>query len=206
MKKILLILLVLFMFVGCQNKEIIEDRTDEKANSEESGSNACGLETCDEEDKASYLIANNQISLSDAAFKIENKETFVLYMYFDACPWCKELGPIVSDYLKDKEDLLNMTYALNVRPDGTKENDLRYKDDNGNFNYPEFETIYNFIYDYLDEDKVTYVPILLFVKDGELVYFHTGTVDGHDATERTLTDEEKESIVDFLAEYYSIFS
>lgn len=200
MKKLLLILLMLFMFTACTNKQ------DEVTTSEDTGSSACGIETCEEEDKATYKIAENQISLSEVVTKLENKESFVLYMYFDACPWCKELGPIVSDYLSDKDDLFNMTYALNVRADGTKENDLRYKDDEGNFNYPEFETIYNLIKDQLDEDDTVYVPTLIFVKDGELIYYHTGTVEGHDATERTLTDDEKQEIIDELAVYYSIFN
>ena len=200
MKKLLLILLILFMFTGCQNKEDVQDT------SSEDSSSACGIESCEEDDKATYLIAQNQISVSEVVTKLENKDSFILYMYFDACPWCKELGPIVSDYLKDNEELLNMTYALNVRPDGTKENDLRYKDDDGGYNEPEFETIYNFIYDQLDEDGIVYVPTLVFVKDGELVYFHTGTVEGHDATKRTLTDDEKQEIADKLAVYYSIYN
>ena len=187
------------MFTGCSNKQ------EEETTSEDSSS-ACGIESCEEDDKASYLIAQNQISVAEVVSKLENKESFVLYMYFDACPWCKELGPIVSDYLKDDEELLNMTYALNVRPDGTKENDLRYKGDDGNFNNPEFETIYNLIKDQLDEDGTVYVPTLIFIKDGELVYYHTGTVEGHDATERTLTDDEKQEIVDELAVYYSIYN
>ncbi len=198
MKKILLILLLLIAFTGCQSKETTEPTKSE--------SSACGIETCDEDEKATYLIADNQISVSEVVSKLDNKETFVLYMYFDACPWCKELGPIVSDYLKDKEELLNLTYALNVRPDGVKENDLRYKDDDGNYNEPLFETIYNFIYDQLDEDKVVYVPTLLFIKDGQLVYYHSGTVEGHDATERTLTDDEKQTIINMLEEYYSLFA
>ena len=200
MKKLLLILLILFMFTACSSKQ------DETVSTEDSGSSACGIETCEDEDKATYLIAQNQISVSEVVTKLENNESFILYMYFDACPWCKELGPIVSDYLKDNEELLNMTYALNVRPDGTKENDLRYKDDEGNYNEPEFEAIYNFIYDQLDEDGIVYVPTLVFVKDGELVYFHTGTVEGHDATKRTLTDDEKQEIIDELAVYYSIYN
>ncbi len=200
MKKLLLILLALFMFTACSSKQ------EEVTTTEDSGSSACGIETCEEDDKATYKIAENQISVSEVVTKLENKESFVLYMYFDTCPWCKELGPIVSDYLSDKDDLFNITYALNVRPDGTKENDLRYKDDDGNYNEPEFETIYNFIKDQLDEDGTVYVPTLVFVKDGELVYFHTGTVEGHDATERTLTDDEKQEIIDELALYYSIYN
>ncbi len=203
MKKILSVLLVLFMFTACSNKAQEEPAATEETSDEAS---ACGIESCEEEEKASYKIAENQISIQDAVTKLENKETFVLYMYFDACPWCKELGPIVSDYLSDKDDLLELTYALNVRPDGTKEGDLRHTDDDGNYNEPLFETIYNFVFDQLDEDGIIYVPALLFVKDGELVYYHSGTVEGHDATERTLTDEEKQTIINELAEYYSIYN
>ncbi len=198
MKKFLLILLSLLMLFGCSS-----NNQEETSDSEDSS--ACGIDTCDDDDKAAYLVAQNQISTSDALSKFENKEDFVLYFYFDACPWCKELGPLLSDYLEEKSDLLNMTYAINVRSDGNKENDIRYKNDDGEYNDSNFEEIYNLVARYLDDDGTFYVPTLIFVKDGEVKYFHTGTVDGHDATEREMTDDEKSSLTKELAEYYSLY-
>ena len=186
------------MLFGCSS-----NNQEETSDSEDSS--ACGIDTCDDDDKATYLVAQNQISTSDALSKFENKEDFVLYFYFDACPWCKELGPLLSDYLEEKSDLLNMTYAINVRPDGNKENDIRYKNDDGEYNDSNFVEIYNLVARYLDDDGTFYVPTLIFVKDGEVKYFHTGTVDGHDATEREMTDDEKSSLTKELAEYYSLY-
>ena len=157
---------------GCNDNTVNED--DDKIDN-----NACSLDSDCDVETVDYLIAKNQITLEDLYKKIDNKEDFVLYMYFDKCPWCKELGPVVSDYVKDNEDLLNMTYAFNVRPDGERDHDYRYTNDDGEFNYPEFERLYDYIYDFLDEDKKVYVPTLVFVKNGEIAYFHVGTVDSH---------------------------
>lgn len=172
---------------------------------EQVDNNACGLDSCDYSETSDYLIAQNQITLDEILTKIDNSDSFVLYLYFNECPWCKELGPIVSDYLKDKEELLNMTYAFNVRPNGDRDKDYRYKDSDGNFNYPDFEKLYDYMYDYLDDDKTVYAPTLIFIKDGEIVNFHVGTVEGHDATKRQMNDEEIKALEETIKEYYSIY-
>lgn len=198
MKKILLVILLVLCMTGCNDNTVNED--DDKTSN-----NACSLDSDCDVDTVDYLIAKNQITLEDLYKKIDNKESFVLYMYFDKCPWCKELGPVVSDYVKDDEDLLNMTYSFNVRPDGERDHDYRYTNDDGEFNYPEFKELYDYIYDFLDEDKKVYVPTLMFVKNGEIVYYHVGTVDSHDANERTMTDEEMTELEGYIKEYYSIY-
>lgn len=192
MKKIFVLIIMTIILVGCTQNNKVE-------------SNACGLDSCDDDETVDYSITKNQITLDEILEKIKDEDSFVLYMYFDACPWCKELGPLVSDIIKNDDDLLNMTYALNVRPDGVKENDLRYKNDNGEYNYPEFKELYDYMYSFLDDDKVVYVPTLLFIRNGELVYFHEGTVDSHDAKERKMTDDEKESLERIIRKYYSIY-
>ena len=198
MKKILLVILLALCMTGCNDNTVNEDDNN-------TGNNACSLDSDCDAETADYLIAKNQITLEDLYKKIDNKESFVLYMYFDKCPWCKELGPVVSDYVKDNEKLLNMTYSFNVRPDGERDHDYRYTNDDGEFNYPEFKELYDYIYDFLDEDKKAYVPTLMFVKNGEIVYYHVGTVDSHDASERTMTDEEMTELEGYIKEYYSIY-
>lgn len=43
-----------------------------------------------------------------------------------------------------------------------------------------------------DEGVLTlYVPLVLVVKNGEVIDGHESTLDGHDATEREMTDDEK---------------
>ena len=200
MKKVFLVLILLFSLTAC--KQDVEDNNDNTSG----GNNACSLDSdCGDGTSADYLIAKNQITVADALTKFKNKESFVLYMYFDKCPWCKELGPVVSDVVEDEKKLLNITYALNVRPDGERDHDYRYKNDAGEYNNPDFEDLYNYLYDFLDDDKKVYVPALVFVRNGEIVYYHVGTIDGHDAKERTMTEEEIDELEDYIEEYYSIY-
>ena len=194
MKKILILFITFFVFSACSiNKK------------EDAGEVACGIESCDEEEVSSYSLLDNKIEVKDALLKFENGDVVVLYFFFDACPWCKELGPLLSNYLSDKDKLSFITYAINVRPDGIKENDFRYKNEDGEYNNANFEEIYDLVYEYLDDDRIFYVPTLLFIKDGKIVYYHTGTVEGHDAKERELTDDEKATLLEMFEEYYMIY-
>ena len=194
MKKILILFITFFVFSDCSiNKK------------DDQGEVACGIEDCDEEETSSYSLLDNKIDIKDALLKIENGDDVVLYFYFDACPWCKELGPLLSNYLSDKDKLSFITYAINVRPDGIKENDFRYKNEDGEYNNVDFEEIYDLVYEYLDDDRIFYVPTLLFIKDGKIVYYHTGTVEGHDAKERELANDEKATLLEMFEEYYMIY-
>ena len=60
------------------------------------------------------------------------------------------------------------------------------------------EQIQPYIQDYMsnnDEGVLTlYVPLVLVVKDGKVIDGHEGTLDSHDATERKMTDDEKEEL------------
>lgn len=55
-----------------------------------------------------------------------------------------------------------------------------------------------YIQDYMsnnDEGVLTlYVPLVLVVKDGKVVDGHEGTLESHDATERKMTNDEKEQL------------
>lgn len=46
-----------------------------------------------------------------------------------------------------------------------------------------------------DEGVLTlYVPLVLVVKDGKVIDGHEGTLESHDATERKMTNDEKEQL------------
>ena len=46
-----------------------------------------------------------------------------------------------------------------------------------------------------DEGILTlYVPLVLVIKKGKVIDGHEGTLDSHDATERKMTDDEKEEL------------
>lgn len=206
MKKIFSLLLIIFMLVACDSTKEVETNSRQDSDNE----TACGLESdCDTTDEDYYALKDKNISMTRVLEIFENKEDAVLYFYFNACPWCKELGPILSDYLANNKDLEAITYSINVRPDDIKDTDLRYKNDDGEYNNPDFGTfketyVLDYLYDY-DQTDTFYTPTLIFIKDGEIKYFHVGTIEGHDASEETLTDAQSEELLNKIKEYYSIY-
>lgn len=51
-----------------------------------------------------------------------------------------------------------------------------------------------------------YVPFVVVVKDGKAVSGHIGTVDGHDAHERSMTDKEKQELKKLYEDMFSAVS
>ena len=64
-----------------------------------------------------------------------------------------------------------------------------------------------YIQDYMsnnDEGVLTlYVPLVLVVKNGKIIDGHEGTLDSHDATERKMTDQEKEDLTQIYTKLMS---
>ena len=77
MNKLFLVLILLFSLTAC--KQDVED--DDNVGG---GNNACSLDSdCDDDTTVDYLIKKNPITLDELYKRIDNKESFVLYMYFD---------------------------------------------------------------------------------------------------------------------------
>ena len=47
-----------------------------------------------------------------------------------------------------------------------------------------------------------YVPFVIVIKDGKVVSGHIGTVEGHDAHERKMNDQEKQDLQDIYTEMF----
>lgn len=82
--------------------------------------------TIDEKNPIEY------ITFKDVSEKINNKESFVVYVGFSACPWCRSVVPYALEVAK--ENNIDTIYYVNVRSDNTKASDLRgyYKLDKNN--------------------------------------------------------------------------
>lgn len=62
-------------------------------------------------------------TFKDIKEKIDNKEDFVMYVGFSACPWCRSvITPVLEVF---KENKVKTVYYVNVRSDNTKETDIR---------------------------------------------------------------------------------
>jgi len=117
---------------------------------------------------------NNPIkysSFKEVKEKIDNKDTFIVYVGFSACPWCRSVLPYVLE--SAKENKIDEIYYINVREDNTKESDLRgyFKlDENNNVVvdiYPDkyYHDVLNTLNDFLE-------PFTIENEQGEV--FETG--------------------------------
>lgn len=117
---------------------------------------------------------NNPIkysSFKEVKEKINNKDTFIVYVGFSACPWCRSVLPYVLE--SAKENKIDEIYYINVREDNTKESDLRgyFKlDENNNVVvdiYPDkyYHHVLNTLNDFLE-------PFTIENEQGEV--FETG--------------------------------
>ncbi|MBQ1448205.1 MAG: hypothetical protein IIZ11_02575 [Erysipelotrichaceae bacterium] len=187
MKKLLVILLALMMLFGCTKKPepvVVPDQPD-----------ACGDEGCEIEpgENTAYqeiLSMSNFVksSYEEIATKFKNGGSFTALYGFEGCPWCEELLPILGNYLKGKN---YKVYYVDVKPDGE---DTRTEDNETYMsNYEIFRSF--------TTDKI-YVPAFVNVVNGEVVSYHEGTVDGHDATERKMTEEEKAQLLNLFKETF----
>lgn len=122
------------------------------------------------------------------------KKSGVLYFGFSSCPWCKEAKPVLKKAAQEKG--IDIQY-VKVRDE---EKNRLYTDE-------QKSQIQPYIQDYMsnnDEGILTlYVPLVLVVKNGKVVDGHEGTLDSHDATERKMTDEEKEELIQIYTKLIS---
>ncbi len=175
MKKFISLFLTLFLFIGCT----ANTSTDEKEETEY----ACDATAeCDDENGSS--IDFTEISMDEALAYFEDGKSGILFFGFESCPWCQEAKPI----LKDVADETGQTvYYVKVR------------DEDSNLLYTEEqrELLTNYIGEYMSENEDQenklwlYVPLVVSVKNGVAIDGHVSTIDGHDATEREMTDDEK---------------
>lgn len=187
MEKILVILISVLLIVGCGQKEetITTDVPDSSNTSTDvgCGTDDSGCEVTIDEGLKQYkeLISNfKEVSYDEAYEMLNNGSSFVLYYGFKTCPWCQELIPFLAEYTKYID-----IYYVDQRPDG---------EDSRKEEHPLYESYlknYEIINEFAETDKI-YAPTVINVIDGEIISIHTGTVEGHDAHERKMTDEEKE--------------
>lgn len=194
MKKLLLILLSLTL-CACQAQIKPTSSTSKKAydvTNEE--------ETCNSKDDSNTKF--NEISFDEAIQYFTKEKSGVLYFGYSSCPWCKEAKPVLKKVAQ--KNGIDIQY-VKVRDD--KKNRL-YTDDQKTIIEP-------YIQDYMsnnDEGILTlYVPLVLVIKNGKVIDGHEGTLDSHDATERKMTDDEKEELTKIYtklmseANYASLF-
>ena len=217
----ILIIMLVFLFSIFIGYEYFQDKKDatsqdalnfekeyEKLNNRVNSNNNKVYPTVD-------ISSDNPIKYSsyDEIFQILESGTGVIYLGFPECPWCRNLVPVLLSAAKEVE--LDTLYYLNISED----RDLLLLDENkdiitekeGNKKYFELVSKLDQI---LDEyiltandgsevktgEKRIYLPLVIFVKNGEIVGYHDGTVESQEDPYVALTDRENEELLLSLIE------
>ncbi len=115
---------------------------------------------------------------------MKDKKTFVVYFGDSGCEWCAEAVPILNQAAQENE--MQVGY-VNTRsnPEWEKNTDID--------NYDMLVEAAGEFLEY-DSDGVRhlYTPSVFFIRNGEVVGFHEGTVENHNARNRQMTVDEQE--------------
>ena len=200
MKKSLVILLLLLVCTGCNNNSL---PTPTPTATPSSKPNLCDpIDPCENKaNMTSYAtmadIAEHvyiEITMEQALAKIESNESEIIYFGFDTCPWCLEVVPVLNEVAQ--EEGLSV-YYVNTRSDlSISEEGMAYR-----------AQIVEILQDLLQfnedrQQKWLYVPDVLFMKNGEIMANHIGTLDDHDATQRQMTEEEEAQLKQIFQDYF----
>ncbi len=176
MYKKIICIMCLLLLSACTKQEESKEKVE-----------VCSID-CEEANMDGYEGFENKdgiflsLTMDQAVEMIEAKDTFVLYIGFEDCPWCIEALPILNDVAKQDD---KQVYYVDTRADGE---DIRNEENDA------YVFLQSYFEPYLAEDKIIYVPAVIAIENGEVQAYHEGTVDGHDAHERQLTEDEKDML------------
>ena len=128
-----------------------------------------------------------EVSMKEVLQKFKDNESFYVYFGYEACPWCKEAKPILKKQIKKAN--MNVYYVK-----------TRDKDGNRLYSEKQRKQLVKYISKYMKKNKDEnnklwlYVPLLVKVDDGKTVDGHQGTIKGHNAKERKMTNTEKKKL------------
>lgn len=199
---------LIYNFVDSDTKNIV---TNEEIRFKEENEKLNGVYN----DKINHYYMNvNILENSNVKYKNANEiidilknGTGVIYFGFPECPWCRNLVPILVDTLNEYTMPFYYYNAYEIR-------DNKHLDDNGDIvvdkeGTKEYYEIVDILKDYLGEYsglndnsiKRLYFPTIVFVKEGKILYVHTGTLDSQEDPYVSLTDEQKNELANIISVY-----
>ncbi|NBK97970.1 MAG: hypothetical protein EOM50_08120 [Erysipelotrichia bacterium] len=188
MRRLTMIIMMSFLMLvaGCANAS-----NNKKEGNKQSEKNVCDVDCNDTKaDMSEYETMQSEdhvfieISFAKANELLEDKAfTGIIYYGYPACPWCVEAVPLMNEVAK-KHDL-NIYYVNKKSQDS--------------IDHPKEEEKAVAILDAaygLDKDEESgkphlYVPEVIVVKKGKIIAHNLGTINGHNAKEREMNDDEK---------------
>lgn len=133
---------------------------------------------------------------NDFIKRLDQKDTFVAYFGFNTCLWCNSMISILNDLGKEyNQEIL----YINTRPN---------KRVTANNQIDHYDELYSRIGEYWNIDPETgdnylFVPFVAFVKNGQVIVSHMGTVEGHIPDMMDLTQEHVEELTQIYSNGFS---
>ena len=209
-KKILLCIVILgvFCFTGCGKKEVKDSDASkfkeeyESYNGEKTSSGKGYLEVS--------IPSDNVIkysSITELLDVIKNKSG-VIYLGYPTCPWCRNaITPLLEAASSTSLDKIYYLNMYEVRDAISYENGEFVTTKEGSSDYYDLvEALNSILDDYIVKDsdgvehntskKRIYVPLVVFVKDGEIVSYHADTVASQTDPYVKLTNEQHDELYD----------
>lgn len=203
-----IIMIISIMIVGCLGEDANKEQNSNKFKEEyESLNNKTAYN-----DKTYLELAipeDNPIKYSDAdeVINIIENESGVIYFGYPECPWCRSAIPSLLNAAK--ETGIETIYYMNLK----EHRDVKTIDANGKIieekeaskEYKKLlKALDKYLNDYVIEDvkgnkintntKRIYVPLVVFVKDGEVVGIHEDTVESQKDPFQGLSKAQEEEL------------
>ena len=180
MKKIMILMMCLMM-CACSN-ETVNPNNDQDIN-------ACDvLNPCDTTlSSADENLKWEKISLLESLDYA--KGTVILFYSFTDCPYCIEARPILEEVLEGSD--IPVYYVDVAREERNVDNE-------------NYLAVYNHFKDIIEGqgyDKI-YMPSVFFIKDGEVLGMHVGTVDNHNPKEALMNETQVAELSTIYTNYY----
>lgn len=135
------------------------------------------------------------MTVKEMADAMDEKKTFAVYFGYDTCEWCLDAVPVINEAAKQTGQTVGY---VNTRADSSWQK---------NTDITDYDLLLEKVGEFLEYDDAgirhLYAPTLFFIKDGAVVDFHEGTLEGHNARNRAMTAEEREELRVILVEKFA---
>lgn len=188
-----MLLLCVALLMGCSTTPA-QDDAQKEANVSYCESDVGGCPLGEASSEAADTSWMKRLSMQEAIAMVQEEQDSVIYFGYPDCPWCQEILPLLQEVATASQ---KDVYYVQTR-DEAKE--LLYTNE-------EKEQFIPYLRAYMKQDDEgvyqLYVPLVIRIQDGKVSGGHLGSVDGHDAHERKMTDREKEEVKSIYQELLS---
>lgn len=155
--------------------------------------------------KAIEILENSNVEYKSAneIIDILKNGTGVIYFGFPECPWCRNLVPLLVEAIQEYNVSFYYYNAREIRDTKHMDEDGQVViDKEGTAEYYEILSLLgNYASEYsgiTDSSKRLYFPTVVFVRNGQIIDVHEGTLDDQEDPYTELTEEQKSKLLTIL--------